>query len=465
MKILFVYPDINVKGGARSYNYGIGIISALLKNHGHTTDLFYMYPKYKIKGLEEKIADFGPEIIAFAATSPQFKYVEQIFEDFHFNEEIFTVCGGHHVTCVPESLEKIPRLDAICIGEGEYPLLELVEALENGEDITGIKNLWVKQREKVFKNPCRAFIQDIDHLPFADRDIFDYQAIIDSDYNTALFMFARGCPFDCSYCANHVFKAVAGKKYVRLRSVDSAIEEIKEVVQKYRVKALFVCNEVFGINTKWAFEFCEKYKESGLGLPFDVSTRVETITDELCRKLKEAGCRRINMGIESGNPYIRNEVLKRNMSNEQIIEAFKVAKKADLKTKSFNIVGFPHETNEHFHDTVALNQVVNPDTLTIAIFDPYPGTKLYNQCKEKKLFSKNKNKKDFVARTDTVLDLPYFPRKEIIRCYRNFAYNVYKNHSMKKAILYKIYYSEYGELLIRILTPIKKIVRRLAMGI
>ena len=153
------------------------------------------------------------------------------------------------------------------------------------------------------------------------------------------------------------------------------------------------------------------------------------------------------------------------MSNEQIIEAFKVAKKADLKTKSFNIVGFPHETNEHFHDTVALNQVVNPDTLTIAIFDPYPGTKLYNQCKEKKLFSKNKNKKDFVARTDTVLDLPYFPRKEIIRCYRNFAYNVYKNHSMKKAILYKIYYSEYGELLIRILTPIKKIVRRLAMGI
>ncbi len=465
MKVLFVYLDIDVKGGARSYNYGIGIISAVLRDHGHETDLFYMYPKYETHLLKDRIRSFQPEVIAFAATSPQFKYVEQIFSDVHFDDEVFTICGGHHVTCVPESLERIPRLNAICIGEGEYPLLELVEALEDGGDITGIRNLWVKSNGEIYRNPCRPFIQDIDRLPFADRDIFDYQAVIDSDYDTALFMFARGCPFDCSYCANHVFKRSAEGHYVRLRSVDNAIREIKQVTQRYRVKAIFVCNEVFGINKKWAFEFCKKYEESGIGLPFDVNTRVETITSELCEALKTAGCRRISIGIESGNPLIRNQVLKRKMSNEQIIRAFQLAKKAGLRTKSFNIVGFPNETRELFQDTVELNRTIEPDTLTVAIFDPYPGTSLYDDCQKEDLFRKDDKRKGFVARTDTVLDLPDFPRKEILRCYRNFAYDVYKKQDMRKAILYRIYYSEYGEVLIRVLAPLKKAVRRLAMGI
>ena len=465
MKILFVYPDINIKGGAKSYNYGIGIISAFLKKHGHATDLYYMYPDYNIQDLEDKILAFKPKIIAFAATSPQFIYVEKILNEIHLDNDIFTICGGPHVSCVPESLQSIPRLNAICIGEGEYPLLDLADAIEQGRDITGIRNLWIKLNEKVYKNPCRPFIQDIDSLPFADREIFDYQSIINSDFDTAFFMFSRGCPFDCSYCANHALKRVAEQKYTRLRNVDSAIKEIKEAVQNYRVRAIFVCNEVFGLDKKWAFEFCKKYKESGIGLPFDVNTRVETISEKLCFKLKEAGCRRLNMGIESGNPYIRNEVLNRKMTNQQIIEAFQIAKRVGLKTKSFNIVGFPHETPEHFQDTIRINQIINPDTVILAIFDPYPGTNLYNECQEKKLFSNRTYKKKFIPRTDTVLELPSFSRKDIRKCYRNFAYNVYKKHSIMKAILFRIYYSDYGEWLIRVLAPVKKVVRRLAMGI
>jgi len=465
MRILFVYPDINIKGGARSYNYGIGVISAFLKRHGHVTDLYYMYPDYNLSGLMDKISDFDPRIVAFASTSPQFSHVERILNEIHLEKDVFTVCGGAHVSCVPESLETIPRLDAICIGEGEHPLSELADALEKGKEPTDIRNLWVKVDGKVYKNPCRPFIQDLDGLPFSDREIFDYQSIIDSDFDTAFFMFSRGCPFDCTYCANHALKRLAEQKYTRLRSVDSAIEEIREVVEKYRVRAIFVCNEVFGLDKKWAFEFCDKYRESGIGLPFDVNTRVETLTEELCHKLKEAGCRRVNMGIESGNPFIRNEVLNRKMTNEQIIEAFGMAKRAGLKTKSFNIVGFPQETVERFQDTIKINQAINPDTVILAIFDPYPGTNLYNECKEKSLFSHREDGKKFIPRTDTMLELPSFSRKEIRACYRNFAFNVYRKHSLMKAILYKVYYSDYGEWLIRVLAPLKKIVRRLAMGI
>jgi radical SAM superfamily enzyme YgiQ (UPF0313 family) len=192
---------------------------------------------------------------------------------------------------------------------------------------------------------------------------------------------------------------------------------------------------------------------------------VETLTEELCVRLKEAGCRRVNMGIESGNPYIRNQVLNRRMNNEQIVEAFRAAKKAGLKTKSFNIVGFPNETPEHFQDTIRINQAINPDTVILAIFDPYPGTRLYDECKENGYLSQERQQEKFIPRTDTVLELPSFPRKEIRKCYRNFAFNVYKRHSITKAVLYRIYYSDHGEWLIRVLSPLKKIVRRLAMGI
>ena len=465
MKILFVYPDINIKGGAKSFHYGTGIISAFLKQHGHETDLHYMHPTYNLEALEDKISVYKPNLIAFSATSPQFKYVEQILNEIHLDSNIFTICGGAHVTCVPECIESIPRLDSICVGEGEYPTVELADALEKGEDITGIPNLWIRLNGKMYKNQSRSFVQDLDGLPFPDREIFDYQAIIDSDFDTAFFLFSRGCPFKCTYCANHALRRVSDDKYSRYRSVDSAIKEIKEVTQNYRVKAVFVCNEVFGLNKKWAFEFCEKYKESNIGIPFDVNTRIETITEELCHKLKDAGCRRLNMGIESGNPYIRNEVLKRKMSNEQIIDGYRIAKEAGLKTKSFNIVGFPHETPERFQDTIRINQIINPDTVILGIFDPYPGTMLHEECKKNNLFSNRMNEKTFIPRTDTVLDLPNFSRKEILSCYRNFAFNVYKKHSLKKAIIYRIYYSDYGEWLIRILAPLKKIFRRLAMGI
>ena len=139
MKVLFIYTDIDIKGGAKSFQYGIAILSALLKKHGHQTDLYYMYPYYEIEPLAKKIADFEPQTLAFSSTTSQFRYVKKILEELPLKENIFTICGGPHVTLEPEtSLKEVPRLDAVCRGEGEYALLELVGALENKQDIKRI---------------------------------------------------------------------------------------------------------------------------------------------------------------------------------------------------------------------------------------------------------------------------------------------------------------------------------------
>lgn len=466
MKILFCYTDINMRGGAKSFHYGLAILSALLKKKGHQTSLYYMYPHYEAKGLAKKIDVFQPDLLAFSSTSAQFRYIKQILSDISLEKDIFTICGGPHVTLEPESINDVPRLDAICRGEGEYPLLELVGSLEKNGDIYHINNLWVKDKKDkiIFRNPCNRFVEDLESLPFPDRELFPYQSIIDSDFGTALFMFARGCPYNCAYCSNQALKSVQEGKYVRFRSVDSCMNEIEQVLKNYQAKAIYVNDDLFTLNKTFVAEFCREYKKR-FDLPFDINTRVGFLTEEICQQLQKANCRRVNIGIESGNPRIRQKVLNRKMTNEQIINAFKMIKNAGLKTKSFNMIGFPEETPEDFQDTIELNKTIQPDSVILNVFDPYPGTPLGERCKKEGLIDYERMESKLIPKTDTVLNLPQFSRKEIKRFYKIFAYEVYKRSSIRRALFYRVYYSSIGERLIHILSPIKNLLRRWTMGI
>jgi len=461
MKILFIYPDINVKGGALSYHFGLGSLSAVLKKAGHETSLQYLYGNYNIKPLIDKIEEFKPQLIAITTVSFQYKYVKRMLAEIK-SYNIFTICGGPHVSLAPWELERTEGLDAICIGEGEYPLLELVNRIGNGQDFTNIENIWVKKDGKIYKSPSRPLIEDIDCLPFGDRELFNYQEIVNSDYDRAIFMCSRGCPYSCAYCCNSGLRDLQEGKYVRFRSIENVLAEIKEVISNYSVKYIYLNDDVFTENRGYVSNFCSRYKEE-VGYPFELNTRVEHLTPEMLQDLKDAGCYRVAMGIEQGDEKFRREILNRRMSNEKIEKAFELTKKAGIRTKSFNIVGFPFETYNIHLETVKINRKVQPSSLVVYVFEPYPGTPLYDMCVKNHFIEEDRTDMDFISRTDTTLNMPDFTRKQILRCYRNFAWRVYMGKSYKKALLHKIYYSKYGELLIRLLSPFKKIVRKFAM--
>ncbi|MCE5329737.1 B12-binding domain-containing radical SAM protein [bacterium] len=461
MKILFVYPDINIRGGALSYHYGLGSLSSVLKKGGHQTALQYLYGNYDSKPLLQKIEEFKPDVIGITTVSFQFKYIKRLLKDIS-KYGIFTICGGPHISLAPYELEKTEYLNAICVGEGEYALLELVNALERKEDITKIKNIWVKKDGEIYSNPSRPFIEDLDKLPFVDRELFDFQEIVYSDYDRAEFMSSRGCPYSCTYCSNSGLRKVSEGKYVRFRSVENVIAEIKDVITRYKVKSIYLNDDVFTINKGYVEEFCRMYKKE-IGYPFEINTRVENLTLEILQMLKDAGCYRIAMGLEQGDEKFRKEVLNRPMSNQKIEEAFALAKEVGLKTKTFNIVGFPFETADIHMGTVNLNRKIQPSSIVIYIFEPYPGTPLYDICVENNFIEKEREDEEFVSRTDTILKLPMFPRKEIIKCYRRFPWRVYRGKSFKRAFLFKLYYSKNGEFLIKMMSPFKKVIQRFAV--
>jgi len=298
--------------------------------------------------------------------------------------EVPTICGGIHPTIAPEETIGTDGIDMICRGEGEAALAELCRKIERNEDISTIPNVWVKRDGIIIKNPLRGVLENLDRLPFPDRSIFDYENLYAEREGRGIFMVSRGCPYNCTYCCNHLVRRInkSKGKPVRFRSVDNVIREIKQVVENYTfIKALIFEDDILFLNRKWSEEFAEKYSRE-IKIPFECHAKADITDEAVVNLLKKAGCVHIKFGIESGNDEIRCKVLNRHMTNEQIKKAFAICKKAGLITQSYSMVGIPYETPSTILDTIKLNATVAVNKMQFFIYQPYHGTKLADLCKE-----------------------------------------------------------------------------------
>lgn len=444
--------------GEKTYHLGVGMLSAVLKNKGHKTDLVPMYGSLKLNSLFKKINEFNPDILALTSDTTQFPYVKNIIKNTS-HLDIFTILGGVHASLKPGCLEETEGLDAICIGEGEYSLLDLVNSFNKKPTRYDIEGICFKTEEGIIRNKTRPFIENLDSLPYSDRELFDYQKIIDSDFGRASFMLSRGCPYNCSYCASPSMGKIQEGKYVRFMSAERSIKELKYLKNKYNFNSIFFADDTFTLDKNFVIDFCGQFKKE-IAVPFEANSRVESSSKEIFKALKEAGCFKIHIGIESGDEEFRKEYLNRKMTNSQIINTFKEAREAGLLTKSYNIVGFPCETPQIHQATVTINKEIEPDGHVCYIFQPYPGTRLFDVSCEKGFIKPETSNKIIFSRRDTSLDMPDFSRREIIKSHQNFSYNVYKAKSLKKALIYRLYYSPLGEILLKIFNPLKGLLKK-----
>jgi anaerobic magnesium-protoporphyrin IX monomethyl ester cyclase len=420
MHIKFVFPDIGAPGsptGACAFHTGIGYISAVLKQGGHKTSLLHIHKPAAEEDFLKSIKKEKPDLLCFTSTSNQFPYVET-FSTWAKELDLQILIGGVHATLVPEEVIKLPSIDFLCIGEGEYPTLELVDALQKNESINNIKNIWSKKGDTIIKNEIRPLISNLDELPFPDREIFDYETILKANGYHADVIAGRGCPFSCTYCCNHALRKIYnGKgKYVRIRSVDNVLEEIEEITKKYKIKRIDFHDDIFTLFPDWVKKFCEQYPKR-FKIGFGCNARAETLNKDTVTALKSAGCEFISIGIESGNEWLRKNVLNRYMTNEQIITAFKNVHEAGISTYALNMIGLPCETPEMIEDTIKINKIVSPDSFQLSIFYPYPQTDLWDLCK-KKGFLTDEYKTSFLG--DSTLQLPTLSKKQIRMYYKHF---------------------------------------------
>ncbi len=428
MRVLLVYP--NIVESPKDISIGLGIVATLLKKNNHSVELLDNTFGLSDEEIVEKVKRFDPELVAVTAASNDLERAKEICSLIKKQRDILVVCGGYHVTIAPEDILKEECFDVVAIGEAEYSLLKLVGSIENGEIDYSIENLWFKGHER---NIISELNEDLDELPFADREIFDYQKYINANRGLATFMSSKGCPYLCSYCINKVLiEKYKGKgKFLRFRSVENVLNEIKEVLNKYKVKEIEFYDDTFTLDKKRLKEFCERY-EKEIRLPFYVNARVNAVTKEDFILLKKAGCVRVSIGIESGDNVIRNEVLKRNQTDEQIIETFKNAKEVGLKTYAFNMIGIPQENYESILKTIELNRKIQPNYVGVSIFNAYKGTELYEYCERNNLLQGLSSSSYF--QSSNVIH-PRFSIKELKKIRDSFGFEVYKKHNKKRAYI------------------------------
>lgn len=378
MKVLFIYPDIC--SNERNFQQGIAWVSSVLKEQGHKTSLLHVTQNIQIKDVITEVKKQKPDLIALSSTTNQYPFVKKCAESLR-EMEIPMVCGGIHATLVPS--EVILDMDFVCIGEGEYPMLELANGLEKGKNVENIGNIWVRKGKEVITNEIRPLISNLDTLPFPDRELFNYKDLLKRNGYCAEFLAGRGCPYACTYCCNHALrKLYLGKgSYVRMRSVDNVLEEIREIVQRYKAKSLWFYDDTFTMFPKWVAEFSKKYRNE-FDLPFACNGRVENLNSGIISNLKSAGCSMMGIGVETGNEWLRETILKRNISNSRIVDGFRMVKEAGIEANVFYMVGLPFETPVMIEDTLKLNSIIDPDGIQCTVFYPYRGTEAYVICKE-----------------------------------------------------------------------------------
>jgi anaerobic magnesium-protoporphyrin IX monomethyl ester cyclase len=416
MKILLVYPTI---GLGPSYSCGVGYISAVLKAAGHDVSYRSLPSLDEVGPLCQSIATDSPALVAFAATSCQFEQLKVVIPQVRAVSQATIVCGGIHPTVQPDCLEDIPALDAIVRGEGEFPLLDLANAVQDRQDYSRILNLWVRQGGAIVRNELRPLISDLDALPFPDLDVAETQRAIDHQQGMHRMIFSRGCSFRCPYCSNHALSDIYRGKgtYHRLRSPAKALEEIQRDTDRLKFRFLFFDDDTISLNREWFGEFFTLYRER-FKFPFYCNLRPGTLTQPMAKQLKAAGAKGVALGIEHGDEHFRKSVLGRGHSNEDIRRTVELCRNEGIDEVFGQVmIGLPFETMDLHLETVRLCRSLRIIPFRY-VYQPYPGTALAKVCEQNCWIPE---KPIYVERREAVIDYPQFSRNQIQVCFDVFS--------------------------------------------
>jgi anaerobic magnesium-protoporphyrin IX monomethyl ester cyclase len=361
---------------------GLAYLAAVLEKNQFQVDLIdCQTSRFAREEFRKEIRKRQPDVVGITSTILTYKSALQIAKIAKDAcPKCLTVLGGPFVSFWDEkALQESASVDIIVRKEGENTMLELAERVEAGKEYYDVLGTTCRKKGKIVRNPDRAFIENLDDIPFPARNLWPIECL--EKYGTARFqvMTSRGCVNWCNFCTE---VRMDGRKY-RMRSPKNVVDELEFLHNTYGAKYFAFLDDAFTVDKERAVKICEEIKNRKLNIDWTCETRVDLITKDLLLKMKEAGCVAIWYGIESGSQLVLNAMGK-GISLKQIVKAFKMTKDAGMKPNPNVILGFPGETKETAWKTIRFIRRLAPEYMgCYTVATPYPGTPMYNLIKEK----------------------------------------------------------------------------------
>ena len=330
------------------------------------------------------IREIQPALVGLSVYSVYLGVAKRLTRLIRENSTAMVVWGGIHPTLYPQDC--IAETDAICLGEGEGALAELVTALRDGGDYRRIANMWVNDRGRVFRNGLRPLTRQLDDIPAPAyaRDTFYFveSGKIEREDPTLAdplmaVIPARGCPFNCSFCVNSLLRPLYRElgPFLRRRSVDHVIGEIRSVLALpgHRKRMVEFHDENFGTDPAWLDEFAQRYPRE-VGLPFKVQYNPKLIDADIIEKLAGCGLHRVKIGIEAGTDRIRNRIFQRPGKNSEIVRLANEIARFGVKARYDLILDNPYDTPESLEETLRfLLELPRPLRFNLYSLQYFPG--------------------------------------------------------------------------------------------
>ncbi len=298
--------------------------------------------------------------------------------------QAMTVVGGVHVSALPQdTMRRFPVFDVGVIGQGEEPLLDLVLQRSLGWPQGDVQNT-CRLRSRIVINPIGPRVMRLDEMPLAVHalDLLDksqYQDIWVDDPTgrpAGVLMSSTGCPGGCIFCGSHI----VFPKPIQLRSADSMMREVRTYYERYGITGFFVVDDVFTLGRQRVIKFCDDLvaygREVGKRFSFVAMTRPDCLTEDVVRRLKEAGCRSVALGVETGDEDLLKGIGK-NSNLQKVREATVLLKKYGIPVKYYLMVGLPGQRWQSIERTAQFLMETLPDGIDVSVAMPYPGTGLW----------------------------------------------------------------------------------------
>ena len=413
MKVMLINPPWYIFQGSSfpEIPLGLSYLASFLKSKGHQVkvfnadflsstkssdkSIFNHYSAYlsRLRNIrdpiwqrvEKEIRDFYPQVVGITLKTGSFVsgcMVANITKGI--SPEIITVAGGPHATLLPEEVLQEGTFDYVIRGEGEITFAELLEKLEKGEEGKELRGISALKNGKVIHNPDRTFIENLDNLPFPERDdhIPSY-----SPEGLGLIMTGRGCPYACTFCASDKI----WKRKVRFRSPENVIQEILFLYRRYGVTHLKFRDDTFTLKKDRVLDICDRIISTGIPITWQCDTRADCIDEEIARKMRQAGCIGASIGVETGSERLLRYIQK-GETKESIKRGIRILRKYRINVAIFLMIGFPGETEEEIKETLEFARELSPHHMVLSILTPYPGTKIFQEAIKEGLLSPEKKR-------------------------------------------------------------------------